>query len=146
MKLNNFHTIIENTPEEINEDVNLSMDILERIHELLDEKFGGKQKLLAAKLGKSEAEVSKWLSGVQNFTTRTLVKLQIAFGEPIIAVCTKNNNATFIQVKVPYKTCQTKMAIDGSGKIEEQKTEYADIKNSGIKKDFKSNSKQDLLI
>jgi transcriptional regulator with XRE-family HTH domain len=92
MKLKKFHTIIDNTPEDVKEEVNLSMDILERIHELLDEKFDSKQKLLADKLNKSEAEISKWLSGVQNFTIKTLVKLEIAFGEPIIAVCTKNKN------------------------------------------------------
>ena len=57
MKLKKFHKIIANTPEEIKEDVNLSMDTLERIHELLDEKFEGKQKLLADKLNKSEAEI-----------------------------------------------------------------------------------------
>jgi transcriptional regulator with XRE-family HTH domain len=95
MKLKKLHTIIEHTPEDVKEEVNLSMDILERIHELLDEKFDGKQKLLADKLNKSEAEISKWLSGVQNFTIKTLVKLEVAFGEPIIAVCTKNENSTY---------------------------------------------------
>ncbi|HEY6083441.1 MAG TPA: helix-turn-helix transcriptional regulator, partial [Chitinophagaceae bacterium] len=86
MKLEKFHTITAETSEEIKENVKLSMDILDRIHELLDVKFEGKQKLLAQKLNKSESEVSKWLSGVQNFTIKTLTKLQIAFGDPIIAV------------------------------------------------------------
>jgi transcriptional regulator with XRE-family HTH domain len=93
MKLKKFHTIIEHTPEDVKEEVTLSLDILERIHELLDEKFDGKQKLLADKLNKSEAEISKWLSGVQNFTIKTLVKLEVAFGEPIIAVCRKNEKS-----------------------------------------------------
>jgi ribosome-binding protein aMBF1 (putative translation factor) len=103
MKLKKFHTIIEHTPEEVKEEVNLSIDILERIHELLDEKFDGKQKLLADKLNKSESEISKWLSGVQNFTIKTLVKLEVAFGEPIIAVCTKKGKLTrTVAEKKPY--------------------------------------------
>jgi transcriptional regulator with XRE-family HTH domain len=100
MKLKKFHTIIEHIPEEVKAEVNLSMDILERIHELLDEKFDGKQKLLADKLNKSEAEISKWLSGVQNFTIKTLVKLETAFGEPIIAVCRKNESSPYLDGKI----------------------------------------------
>jgi transcriptional regulator with XRE-family HTH domain len=146
MRLKKFHTIIEHTPEEVKEEVNLSMDILERIHELLDEKFDGKQKLLADKLNKSEAEISKWLSGVQNFTIKTLVKLEIAFGEPIIAVCTKNENSTYTLVKIPYKTCHARMQIDGNGALEEVKTEYEEIKQSNIKQNFKSDLKNDLLV
>ncbi len=145
MKLKKFHTIIETTPKEISEGVNLSMDILERIHELLDEKFGGKQKLLAEKLNKSEAEVSKWLSGVQDFTTKTLIKLQVAFGEPIIAVCSKSENSTFVQVKIPYNTCHTKMLIDGKGKLEEERTEYKEVKKTGLKENFTSSLKSSLL-
>jgi transcriptional regulator with XRE-family HTH domain len=139
MKLKKFHNILETTPKEITEEVNLSMDILERIHELLDEKFGGKQKLLAEKLNKSEAEVSKWLSGVQNFTTKTLIKLQVAFGEPIIAVCSKSENSTFAQVKTPYNTCHAKMLIDGTGKLEEERTEYKEVKKIGLKGKFTRN-------
>lgn len=146
MKLKKFHNIIANTPEEIKEDINLSMDILERINELLNEKFDGKQKLLADKMNKSEAEISKWLSGVQNFTIKTLNRLQIAFGEPIIAVCTNNHNSTFTQVKVPYKTCHTQMLIDGTGQLEEHKTEYDEIKNSNIKLNITKQLKNDLLL
>ena len=127
MKLNKFHTVIKNTPEDVREDIRLSMHILDRINELLHEKFDGKQKLLAEKLGKSEAEVSKWFNGVQNFTTKTLVKLSIAFGGPIIAVCTGHENATFQQVKVPYSKCHTRLIVDKVGAIEE-KVQYQTVK------------------
>ena len=39
MSLAKFQSIIKNTPEDVREDIRLSMDILERIHELLKEKF-----------------------------------------------------------------------------------------------------------
>lgn len=90
MKLDNFKKIIAETPDDVQIHVRITMDILDRIHELIDKKFDGKQKLLAEKLGKSEAEISRWLSGMPNFTTRTLAKLEAAFGERIIAVCTDN--------------------------------------------------------
>jgi plasmid maintenance system antidote protein VapI len=90
MPLKNFQKVIAETPQEIDAFVTTSMDILERIHELLDEKFDGKQKLLAEKLGKSEAEISKWINGVQNFTLKTISKLEAAFGAKIITVCTNS--------------------------------------------------------
>jgi transcriptional regulator with XRE-family HTH domain len=99
MALKNFHKVIAETSEEVDDFVEQSMDILDRIHELLEEKFNGRQKLLAEKLGKSEAEVSKMLNGVQNFTLKTINKLERAFGAKIIAVCTNELMADFIPVK-----------------------------------------------
>jgi len=101
MALKNYHKIIAETPENVNIFVEQSMDILERIHELLEERFDGRQRLLAEKLGKSEAEISKMLNGVQNFTLRTIAKLEWAFDAKIIAVCTNDQSADFVQVKTP---------------------------------------------
>lgn len=75
--------------KEIDIFVEHSMDILDRIHELLDKKFDGRQKLLAEKMGKSEAEISKILNGVQNFSLRTIAKLEAAFEERIFIVVKK---------------------------------------------------------
>ena len=44
------------------------------------------QKELAAKMGKRESEISKWLTGRHNFTTKTLASISLALGEPIINV------------------------------------------------------------
>jgi hypothetical protein len=124
MKLEKFHKIIDNTPADVREDIKLSMDILERIHELLEKKFDGKQKLLAEKLNKSEAEISKWFSGLQNFTTKTIAKLQVAFGEPIIAVCTEEDHSIFIQVKLSYNSTFKTMLVNKTGNLEEQETRF----------------------
>ncbi len=138
MRLKKFHTIIENTPKETKEEISVSMDILERIHELLNEKFQGKQKLLADKLGKSEAEVSKWLNGVQNFTIKTIIKLQIAFGEPIIAVCSGSDNSTFIQVKTNFKEKKVELCVEDDGCLREVFSEVKTqkIESSNIKSDL----------
>jgi plasmid maintenance system antidote protein VapI len=65
------------------------MDILDRIDELL---FNGRQELLALKMHVNEAEISECLSGYQNFTLETPAKLQVAFGESIIAVSTNTTD------------------------------------------------------
>ena len=71
---------------EIRESVALSFCIVDRIHEILQVK-GMKQKDLALKLGKSEAEISKWMRGTHNFTIDTLVSIEEALDAPIVQVC-----------------------------------------------------------
>ena len=66
--------------------VSLSFKIVDRIQEILDDK-GLKQKDLALRLGKKESEISKWMRGTHNFTIDTLMAIEDALGEPIIAVC-----------------------------------------------------------
>ena len=51
--------------------VDLSFQIVDRIHEILLAK-GLKQKDLALMLGKSEAEISRWMRGTHNFTIDNL--------------------------------------------------------------------------
>lgn len=38
-------------------------------------------------LGKTEAEISKWMRGTHNFTIDTLISIENALGEPILEVC-----------------------------------------------------------
>lgn len=71
---------------EIRKSVALSFRIVDRIHDILEEK-GLKQKDLALKLGKSEAEISKWMRGTHNFTIDTLVSIEDALGTPVVQVC-----------------------------------------------------------
>ena len=74
----------QSTPEEL-EQTRLSLDIAMRLHEILEEK-GLSQKQLAQMLGKKESEISRWLKGMHNFTTKTIAKLQIALEETIVSV------------------------------------------------------------
>lgn len=70
---------------EIRESVDMSFQIVDRIHEILTEK-GMKQKDLAMLLGKKEAEVSKWMRGTHNFTIDTLVSIENVLRAPILQV------------------------------------------------------------
>ena len=63
----------------------LSVAIANRIYEILDAK-GMSQKDLARLLGKTETEVSRWLSGTHNLTLATLCKISLALGQDIIVV------------------------------------------------------------
>ncbi len=83
-------SILENRPKSVSpyvrKKVNLSFQIVDRIHEILKNK-GLQQKDLANMLGKSEAEISKWMRGTHNFTIDTLVKIETALDAPIVEVC-----------------------------------------------------------
>ena len=82
-------SILENRRRQVNpeirESVDLSFQIVDRIHEILVEK-GLKQKDLALLLGKKEAEISKWMRGTHNFTIDTLVTIERAIQAPILQV------------------------------------------------------------
>jgi transcriptional regulator with XRE-family HTH domain len=78
-----FFEVLRNTPQESKNYVSKSMEIVHEIILLLKENDMN-QKRLAQKLGKNEAEISKWLSGTHNFTVRTLTSIGTAIGEEII--------------------------------------------------------------
>lgn len=78
-----FHQVIDETPEHIKIQVDLSFQIADRIDALLKQK-GISQKELAKLTQTSEAAVSRWLSGTHNFTLSTLAKISAVLGENII--------------------------------------------------------------
>ena len=74
-------------PEEIRASVDMSFAIVDRICDILEAK-GWKQKDLAERMGKTEAEISRWMRGTHNFTLDTIAAIQTALGERIIDVIT----------------------------------------------------------
>jgi transcriptional regulator with XRE-family HTH domain len=60
-----------------------SLDIIDQIHFLLQEK-GWTQKDLAQALGKSESEISKWLSAGHNLTIKTVAKIEAELGTDVL--------------------------------------------------------------
>ena len=63
----------------------LSVAIANRIYEILEAK-GMSQKDFARLMGKTETEVSRWLSGTHNLTLATISKITTTLGEQIIKV------------------------------------------------------------
>lgn len=72
------------TPE-MKRQMELSVQIANRIYEIMEAK-GLSQKNLAALLGKTETEVSRWLSGTHNLTLATIAKISVALNTDIIRV------------------------------------------------------------
>lgn len=79
-----------------------SLDILDQVHFLMKEE-GITQKDLSRKLGKSESEISKWLSGLHNMTLKTIAKLESVLNRDIlitpIRAKQKYSSVKFVAVK-----------------------------------------------
>lgn len=71
------------TPPEVNKQVDLCVEICNRIYEIMEER-GMKQRDLAKALGKTETEVSRWLSGTHNMTIATIAKIATILDDNII--------------------------------------------------------------
>ncbi len=87
---------------EIKKQVDMQVGVANRIYEILEERCMS-QKDLAHLLGKSENEVSRWLSGTHNITFATLAKISCALNEdiihpthkPVVLSFTMNNNDNY---------------------------------------------------
>jgi DNA-binding transcriptional regulator YiaG len=86
MKTNRIMDEIRGTiSPEMKMQMELSVAIANRIYEILEEK-GMSQKDFARLMGKTETEISRWLSGTHNLTLATLCKISIALGENLLEV------------------------------------------------------------
>ena len=86
MKTNRIMDEIRETiSPEMKMQMELSVAIANRIYEILEEK-GMSQKDFARLMGKTETEISRWLSGTHNMTLATLCKISVALGENLLEV------------------------------------------------------------
>lgn len=88
---------IKKIPKDVDIFVSTSFEIADRIHSILEEN-NLEQKDLAKVLGKSESEISKWMSGTHNFTLRTLSKIKIALNKAVIEVTGKPKEKEYIYI------------------------------------------------
>ena len=77
--------IRSNISPEMKMQMELSVAIANRIYNILESK-GMAQKEFASLMGKTETEVSRWLSGTHNLTLATISKISVALGEEVIRV------------------------------------------------------------
>ena len=68
---------------DVKKQLDISVSLANRIYDILEAKDMS-QKDLAKLLGKTETEVSRWLSGTHNLTIATIAKISVALGEDII--------------------------------------------------------------
>ena len=96
-----FQEILDSVPKHIKGEVDRSYDLSSRIDFLLRKK-GWTKTDLARKTGKKCSEVSKWLSGTQNFTLRTIALIEEALDTELINVVTEDFNQNAV-VKFVFK-------------------------------------------
>ena len=80
-----FLDVLADVPDNIRRQTGYTMSISDRIAAILAAK-GMSQKDFAKLMGRSQAEVSRWLGGTHNFTISTLANISTALGEDIISV------------------------------------------------------------
>ena len=86
MKTNRIMDEIRSTiSPEMKLQMELSVAIANRIYGILEAR-GMSQKEFAQMMGKSETEVSRWLSGMRNLTMATICKISAALGEDSVKV------------------------------------------------------------
>ena len=80
-----FRDAVAQIPNDVRIEVDLSFAIADKIDAILKQK-GMTQKECARKMGKTEAEVSRWVGGTHNFTLRTIAKISDVLGERILTI------------------------------------------------------------
>ena len=102
--------------EETREWVDFSFKIANRIHCVLASK-GLTQKDLATKLGKSEAEISKWMRGTHNFTISTIKKIEVALDCEILSVKKTLDGSVFFLYNSSYTTYPISKSVKNADTI-----------------------------
>lgn len=80
-----FSDILNDIPNELKVQIDLSFAIADKIASVLKER-GMTNKDFAKLVGKTEAEVSRWLGGTHNFTLKTIARISSALDCEIIKV------------------------------------------------------------
>lgn len=80
-----FDECLAQVPNDVKMELDMSFALADKIDAVLKEK-NISQKELAKRMGKTEAEVSRWLGGTHNFTLRTIAKISSALGITLINI------------------------------------------------------------
>lgn len=80
-----FDECLATVPDDVKMELDMSFAIADKIDMILREK-NISQKQLAKRMGKTEAEVSRWLGGTHNFTLRTIAKISNALGVNLLII------------------------------------------------------------
>ncbi len=80
-----FNECLDTVSNDVKMELDMSFALADKIDAILHEK-NISQKQLAQKMGKTEAEVSRWLGGTHNFTIRTIAKISDALGVKLLTI------------------------------------------------------------
>ena len=112
-----LENIRKNISWETKQEMDYSFSIVERIDTILT-KQQKSRKDLAIALGKSESEISKWMTGTHNFTLKTISKIESVLGESLIEIPSKMKEKTIFISSTTKATLLTKgNAVEYSNKL-----------------------------
>ncbi|MDE6768335.1 MAG: helix-turn-helix transcriptional regulator [Muribaculaceae bacterium] len=80
-----FDECLAHIPDDVKIELDMSFALADKIDMILREK-NITQKQLAKQMGKTEAEVSRWLGGTHNFTLRTIAKISKALDVKLVTI------------------------------------------------------------
>ncbi|WP_063769051.1 helix-turn-helix transcriptional regulator [Flammeovirga sp. OC4] len=125
--------LMSDMPKENEIFVELSLGLINLIHEVLEKK-GWTQKDLAKALGKRESEVSKWLTGSHNFTFRSISKLMAALDEKLLEIpkmkkVSNNKEVVFTTVAL---TPSKKYSRSGFSVRKRSQTTFSDLSSKAF--------------
>lgn len=80
-----FMDALSEIPQSTQKQVEYTMKVSDRLASVLKAK-GLTQREFAKRMRKTEAEVSRWLGGMHNFTLSTLAKIACVLGEDIVTI------------------------------------------------------------
>lgn len=80
-----FDECLATVQNDVKMELDMSFALADKIDMILREK-NISQKQLAKKMGKTEAEVSRWLGGTHNFTLRTIAKISDTLGVKLLTI------------------------------------------------------------
>ena len=80
-----FDECLASVSNDVKMELDMSFALADKIDMILREK-NISQKQLAEKMGKTEAEVSRWLGGTHNFTLRTIAKISDSLGVKLLTI------------------------------------------------------------
>lgn len=79
----------QNRNPEIDKFIEKNLAITEKVRLAMELK-GWKSQDLAKQMGKKPSEVSKWLTGMQNLTLKSIIKMELALGVELININPSN--------------------------------------------------------
>lgn len=79
----------QNRNPEIDKFIEKNLAITEKVRLAMELK-GWKSQDLAKQMGKKPSEVSKWLTGMQNLTLKSIIKMELALGVELININSSN--------------------------------------------------------
>ena len=93
--------------QEVKNFVDRSMEISDQIAAIL-KKQDKTQRDLAELLGKKESEISKWMTGMHNFTIKSIAKIEAVLGEQVLMTPESAPKTKFVRVSVTAHSNQSR--------------------------------------